>query len=122
MPGNLPSILSGVLVIVAVAAAAWGALKQETLKTVRQSNADLSDRVDILEKAEVRHNAEIVRLVAENVILKANETPVALTAIGKNVQTLQVTLNEHHDAAGKWIKALDAHMVELIAAIKEAKT
>ncbi|MEO6203794.1 MAG: hypothetical protein ABIO67_00185 [Mycobacteriales bacterium] len=118
---NLPAILSAVLMIVAVAAAAWGALNRETLKTVRESNKDLSDRVDILERAETRNQSTIVRQDAEIEVLKTQATPVALIAIGVDVKALQGSLNEHHEAAAGWIKSLDQHVVQLIAAIKEAK-
>lgn len=122
MLSNLPSILSGVLVVVAVAAAAWGALNRETLKTVRESNKDLLERVAILEGADKRNETDIARLTSENVVLRSVVTGEAtLIAIAGQVGDVQHSLNDHHLAAEGWIKSLDTHVVQLINAIHELK-
>lgn len=112
---DLSGLLSAVLVIVAVAAAAWGGLNRENLKTVRESNKDLIERVSILEAQQTIDRADIVRLTGENEVLRSVVTGEAtLVALGSAVHDVQETLNTHHSAAEQWIGTLDNHVVQLI--------
>ncbi len=118
---NIGNILSGVLIVVSVAAAAWGALNRENLRIVRESNADLIQRVSILEDAEKRLTAEataaeIRHTTAEAVLTQENETLRSVITNEVHLVAIETLVESHHGSAELWW----AEMRTLLNAIKNA--
>lgn len=112
--GIVTTVVSFVLLVCTVVVTAYAGLTRETLKTVRENNTDLVQRVGILEGAETRLTAELETeraargadrdaanaqydaLRMENDVLKnALQYPEQLSRI-------ESLLNEHHTEALTW--------------------
>lgn len=94
--GALPGVVTAVMFIVTVAAGAYAALNREQMKTLRDNNKDLTDRVVILEADRTQLREQVTGLQHENVAIAKVVTGEAhLVAIDDMVR-------EHHKAAEDW--------------------
>lgn len=128
---QVSSIISVVLLIVMVAVTAYAALNREQLKTVRENNADLVQRVSILEGAETRltgqvtaletaaearearHQVEMAAKQQENEVLRSVVTNEA------HLTSIEDLVVEHHGEARQFWKATSEDMHAIRIALTE---
>jgi len=114
--GGIQTAVLAVLAIIVTITTALVGLQIGTVRTLRESNRDLRDRVTDLEKERLEDKAENAELASENSLLKAMVT-------GK-VEWIAVTdqLEGHsREAVAHWT-ATEARLDEILAAVRrEAK-
>lgn len=130
----ITTVVSFVLLVCAVVVAAYAGLTRETLKTVRENNTDLKDRVAILESAEHRLTASLeANKVARTAdreasearygALKAeNEVLRSVITSADTIANIEQLLTMHHEEAKAWWSATGADLhatVEALQALRE---
>lgn len=113
--GGIQTAVLAVLAITVTITTALVGLQIGTVRTLRESNKDLRDRVTDLEKERLEDKAENAELHSENQLLKAMVT-------GK-VEWIAVTdqLEDHHrDAMAHW-STTEARLAEILKTVGGAK-
>lgn len=110
----LGRIVTGVLSVTTIIATALVGVLFGSLKTLRDTAADLRSRVGDLEKERTEDKAAVAEKDAENKLLKS--------MITGRVEWVALTdqLEEHHRQALTWWKKADEHLSAIPAAIAEA--
>lgn len=118
----LGKIFTAVLTITTVAASAGVALMLGSLKTLRESNADLRDRVKDLESERIEDRE---KLVASNAVAEqlASEKQWLTTMVQGRVDwtAIQDQLEEHHRQALAWWKELGGTLQAILKALEGKK-
>lgn len=118
----LGKIFTAVLTITTVAASAGVALMLGSLKTLRESNADLRDRVRDLESERVEDRE---KLVASNAVAEqlASEKQWLTTMVQGRVDWTAISdqLEEHHRQALAWWKELGGTLQSILKALEGKK-
>ena len=120
MLSTLLPILTAVLAITTVAAAAFAGLKIGTERTLRDSNSDLRARVADLESGRESDRAKIAEAEA-----KANEALAENRLLTSMVQgrvewtAISDQLEEHHRQSLDWWGRIDGHLAEIETTLKE---
>jgi hypothetical protein len=117
--GSLQPILTGVLAVTTIVAAAFAGLMIGTQRTLRDSNTDLRARVTDLEQERSERDAKIaaIELIvtereAENKLLSSMvQGRVDWTAIGDQ-------LEEHHRQALLWWSKTEQHLSSIEKSLK----
>lgn len=123
--GSLQPILTGVLAVTTIAAAAFAGLMIGTQRTLRDSNKDLRDRVTDLEKERTEDHAKVARLEASDSEKEAQiasltsmlQGRVEWSAISDQLTELTRVLviageqiQTHDQRAGEWWETADDHL------------
>lgn len=138
---SVGGILALVSLIVASVAVAYSALTRTTIATLKESNAALTERVEILERGEERAQDEKRRLAAETeserrrmlaehaaVAAERDAVIAERDAIAKVVTgevhlvAIEQSLEEHHQAAVNWWSTLSGDIQGLRTAIEGIST
>lgn len=93
------SVILGIFAVVSLVtslvAFARAGLAKSTIETLQQSNAALSERVDLLEAENARDKADLLRLEAENEVLKGIVgASDAIERLGVTIAVQYETLHE----------------------------
>lgn len=99
---NLAGVIVSVSVVVSVAAFALVLLGRETVTNLRATNGDQRDRIVLLEASEMRLEARVAELEAENKLLRTMATGEVEVAAVKEL------LNSHHEESrAAWAKTAE---------------
>ena len=116
---SLLPILTGVLAVTTLVAAAFAGLMIGTQRTLRDSNADLRDRVKDLEDERKVDKATIARIDAADKE-KAGEIKMLTSMIQGRVDWTAISdqLEEHHRQALSYWERSEQHLSGIEAALK----
>lgn len=104
---QLSSYLNTLFVIIALLSAAFGIQNRETIKTLRETNKDLVDRISVLEGSDERKTKELEELRKENQVLRTVISGEArLNAIETAIETHHTSATAYWDIVFKKLDAL----------------
>lgn len=94
--GSLLGVLAAILAVTTAVAAGLAGLLFGTIRTLRESNQDLRDRVDDLERGRTEDRAKIAELRADNAALGRVVTgETYLVSLTDQLNTHQLEAREH---------------------------
>lgn len=120
--GTVQTVVLAVLAITTTITTALVGLQIGTVRTLRDSNSDLRDRVTDLEKERMEDKAEIVKRDGQ-IAEKESENSLLRAMVTGKVEWIAVTdqLESHHrEALGHW-QATEDKLGEILKTLREAK-
>ena len=113
IPDFISEYLNTIVVVIALLVGGLATLNREAVKTLRETNKDLSDRIVVLESNEKRNQAEIDKLREENKTLRTLVTnEVKLGVIERLIET-------HHKEAVAYWASLGGRMDKILSEMEK---